>query len=246
MKISLQNKCAMILILSGTAMVLITFWTTLSILGMLLAAGGLGIFLIYHEKKWIDSKYLKNGLIFTLLFAIIYGFLEYFFFDATWNYWLKISAWFPSKYLYWVFMASLNFTLVLITSRKSLALSFLSVPLYSVNEDLFYWIAKSIHNGKYVFPVPNWFDQRFPIFGLGEPIPFFPFWPRFYFIGWILITILLYIQFKNLEGKKFLIVSGIFCICSLFSLLLMPPSYCKLISNLFYFFHKLQQQILFK
>jgi len=175
------------------------------------------------EKKWIDSKYLKYGLLATIVFAIVYGILEYILFDATWNNWFKISDWFPSKYYYWIFMAVLNFSIVFIVSRKSLALSIMSIPLFSVNEDLCYWITKSIHEGNYVFPVNNWFDQMFPFLrGLGEPIPFFPSWPRFYFVGWILISILIIIQFKNLEEKKFLALFGVFIGASLCCLFIVP------------------------
>ncbi|MFX0135288.1 MAG: hypothetical protein ACFFDN_16710 [Candidatus Hodarchaeota archaeon] len=244
MDLSLHNKCALLMIIGGGIFFIITFGTFWSVAGILIMAGGFGIFLIYYEKTWVEKKYLKRGLFFTLFFAIVYGILEYVLFDATWNYWFKISAWFPSKYLYWVFMAVLNFSLVFILSR-SLALSFLSVPLFSVNEDLFYWLTKSIHNGIYVFPVPNWFDQRFSVYGLGEPIPFFPFWPRFYFVLWTLITILLFVQFKDLENKNLLISLCVFCSCSFLSLLLIPQSFNKITSNLFYFFHNLQHKIIF-
>ncbi|NVM01710.1 MAG: hypothetical protein HWN67_05220 [Candidatus Helarchaeota archaeon] len=245
MELQLHNKLALFMILCGGIFFILAFGTFWSVAAILIMAGGFVIFLIYYEKPWIEKKYLKRGLIFTLLFAIVYGILEYVFFDATWNYWFKISAWFPSKYLYWVFMAVLNFSLVFIISKKSIALGFLSVPLFSVNEDLWYWITKSIHNGIYVFPVPNWFDQRFPVYGLGEPIPFFPFWPRFYFVLWTLITILLFIQFKDLENKKLLISVCIFCGTSFIFLLLIPQSFSKLTSNLFYFFHNIQHKIIF-
>ncbi len=245
MELKLHIKIAFLMMLFGGIFFIIAFNTFWSVAGILILAGGFGIFLIYYEKPWIEKKYLKKGLIFTLFFAIVYGILEYVFFDATWNYWFKISAWFPSKYLYWVFMAVLNFSLVFVISRKSIALAFLSVPLFSVNEDLWYWITKSIHHGIYVFPVPNWFDQRFPVFGLGEPIPFFPFFPRFYFILWSLIVILLIIQFKDLENKNLIISICIFCVCSFLLLLLVPQYFSKMTSGLFYFFYHVQHKIIF-
>jgi len=245
MKISLQYKWALILMIFGAILFISTLSIFWSVAGIALAAGGLGILLIYLEKKWIEHEYLKNGLIFTLLFAIIYGILEYIFFDSTWNYWFKISAFFPNKYFYWIFMAVLNFSLVFIFSHKSFALSIMSIPLFSVNEDLWYWITKSVHNGIWVFPVPNWFDQRFSIFGLGEPIPIFPFFPRFYFVGWILIGLLIFIQNKNPEDKEFSIFVLVYCICSFACLLLVPQSYNKLFANLSYFFQKIQHQFIF-
>ncbi|MHA1377918.1 MAG: hypothetical protein ACTSRG_06015 [Candidatus Helarchaeota archaeon] len=245
MNLKLQYKFVLLLIISGSVLYIFSFKTFLSLFAIMLTVGGSAIFLIYFEKRWIEQKYLIRGLVSTLLFAVVYGILEYVFFDATWNYWFKISSLFPSKYFYWIFMAILNFTLVFYFSHKSIALSTLSIPLFSVNEDLWYWITKSIHNGTWVFPVPNWFDQRFSIFGLGEPIPFFPFLPRFYFVGWFLIGILFYIQFKNLEGRKFIISVGIYCVFSFLCLLLVPFPYCRFINNLLYYFNKLCQQLFF-
>jgi hypothetical protein len=220
MKLSLQNQCVIILIALGfliTIAFLNTFW---SLLGFMLIGGGIILFFIYYEQRWIKREYLKRGLIATTLFAIIYGILEYIFFDATWNNWFKISDWFPDKYYYWAFMTILNFLIVFAISRKSIALSLSSIPLFAVNEDLWYWITKSIHEARWVFPVGNWFDARFPFLqGLGDPIYQFPYWPRFYFVGWILISILLIIQFRNAQGFKLLIGVGFFLFASLLCIL---------------------------
>jgi len=211
MQLSLQNKCCLMLLGIGIAILIPTFNTVWSLFGLMLIGGSGIIFLIYYEQKWIKREYLITGLIATIILAIVYGILEYIFLDATWNNWFKISDWFPDKYYYWAFMTVLNFTIVFVVSRKSIALSLASIPIFAVTEDLWYWITKSIHEMRWVFPVGNWFDVKFPFLqGLGEPIYSFPYWPRFYFVGWILVTLLLIIQFKNLQGSKFIIALGFF------------------------------------
>jgi len=212
-KIKLQYLISIILLVLGIILELIFFNTIWSLLGLMFIGGGTILFTIYFEQKWVKKEKLKWGLIATIVFAIIYGILEYILFDSTWNNWFKISDWFPDKYYYWAFMTILNFSITIIVSRGSVALSLSSIPLFAVNEDLWYWISKSIHELNYVFPVNNWFDQRFPfLMGLGNHIPFFPYWPKFYFVGWLLLSILIFIQFKNLKGKKFLISMIIFVI----------------------------------
>ncbi|MHA1132331.1 MAG: hypothetical protein ACTSQQ_16210, partial [Candidatus Helarchaeota archaeon] len=130
---------------------------------------------------------------------------------------------FGDKYYYWAFMTILNFTIVFLVSRKSIALSLASIPLFAVNEDLWYWITKSIHESHWVFPVGNWFDQRFPfLHGLGEPTYAFPYFPRFYFVGWILVSILLIIQLKNLQREQFLLGLGIFIYATFLCMFLVP------------------------
>ena len=215
MRNSLQYSCCLILLAIGIAILISTINTILSLLGLMFIGGSIILFFIYFEQRWIKKKYLKYGLLATILLAIVYGILEYFFFDATWNNWFKISNWFVNvfgdKYYYWAFMTVLNFTIVFVVSRKSIALSLASIPLFAVTEDLWYWISKSIHEGHWVFPVGNWFDDLFPFLqGLGEGINSFPYWPRFYFVGWVLVSILLIIQFKDLQGSKFLIALGYF------------------------------------
>lgn len=239
MNISLENKIAIIMILSGGILLIFTFTSFLAVFPIAIFTGGCAIFLIYYERKWIKLEYLKISLLATLLFAVIYGILEYMLFDSKWNNWFKLSKMFPTKYGYFIFMALLNFSLVFFLSKKSLALSILSIPLFSVNEDLSYWLTKSVHTGRYIFPVPNWFDLRFDIFGLGEPIPFFPYWPRFYFLGWILIAILLIILFNEFNDKKFIIIVGIYCGCSFLCLLLIPPNFNRALSNFNYLISRL-------
>lgn len=228
MPVKLQYKCCLILLAIGIVIAVLTIKTVWSLFGLMLIGGSIILFFVFFEQRWIKREYLKIGLIASIVLAIAYGILEYIFFDATWNNWLKISDWFVAvfgdKYYYWGFMTLLNFTIVFIFSRRSLALSLASIPLFAVNEDLWYWITKSIHEGHYVFPVGNWFDTRFPFLqGLGEPIPIFPEWPRFYFVGWILVSILIVIQLKNLQGRKFLIGLSVFvaasALCLLFALI---------------------------
>ncbi|MHA1312521.1 MAG: hypothetical protein ACTSRB_01265 [Candidatus Helarchaeota archaeon] len=222
-ELKLQYKCAIVLILTGVIIIIFAWYSFLVLSGLILFCGGAIIIGIYLENRWIKPEYLKYGLIATTSFAIIYGILEYIFFDATWNDWFKISALFPNKYFYWIFMTILNISIVLLASRGSGALAMISVPLFSVNEDLLYWITKSFHEIHWVFPVKNWFDEKFPFLqGLGNPIPFFPFFPRFYLVGWILCSILIVMQFKNLEGKNFLICFGIFIGASIFCGLILP------------------------
>jgi hypothetical protein len=187
------------------------------------SAGGIIIFFMYFEQRWIKREYLKAGLYATLILATVYGILEYVLLDATWNNWFKISDWFPNKYWYWGFMTILNFTIVFIISRKSIGLSIASIPIFAVNEDLLYWISKSIHEARWVFPVGNWFDQKFSFLqGLGEPTYSAPYFPRFYFVGWILVSILLIIQLKNLQGEEFLIALGFFVFASFLCVILVP------------------------
>ncbi len=217
-----QYKCSIILFGIGIG-ILIPFYNTFwSLLGVMFMGGGFGIFLIYYEQKWINRTYLQMGLIATILFSIVYGILEYLFFDTDWNNWFQISDWFPNKYFYWTFMTISNLIIVFIASRKSIALSLLSALAFMVNEDLWVMISKSLHEFNYAFPVYNWYDDFFPLQGLGEPIPIFPYWPRFYFVFLILISILIFVQFKNLEGKKFLITLAIFIGACFLCLLLVP------------------------
>jgi len=226
LKWKIQYISSLLMILIGILIYFVLYQTIFTLLGIMLAVGGLIICISYAEQKWVKRKYLKWGLLSTVIFAIVYGILEYVFFDSTWNNWFKISEWFPSKYYYWGFMAILNFTIVIITSRGSFALSITAIPLFSVNEDLFYWISKSIHEMTYVFPVDNWFDTKFPFLkGLGEPIPVMPYWPRFYFVGWILVSALLIIQLKKYEGKKFIVALIVFITLSFLCLLLVPSYY---------------------
>ncbi|MHA1310527.1 MAG: hypothetical protein ACTSQO_06320 [Candidatus Helarchaeota archaeon] len=222
-QIKLQYKISIILISTGLIISIILFNTFWSLLGLMFIGGGLILAIIYYEQKWIKRKYLKWGLTGTLIFSIVYGILEYTLFDSPWNNYFKISDWFPDMYYYWAFMTILNFSIIIIASRGSIAMSLSSIPLFATNEDLWYWLSQSIHELNYVFPVSNWFDKRFPFLrGLGEPLPFFPYFPRFYLVGWILISILLIIQFKNLQGKKFII--SILCfITACFGCLLLIP-----------------------
>ncbi len=227
MKIKLQYWCIVLLFTVGIALTVVFLNNSWSLLGLIFIGGGIIIFFIYFEQRWIKREYLKAGLIATLILAIVYGILEYVFFDATWNNWFKISEWFVAvfgdKYYYWAFMTIMNFTIVFFVSRKSIGLSLISIPLFAVNEDLFYWISKSIHEGGWVFPVGNWFDVRFPFLqGLGEPIYAFPYWPRFYLVGWILVSLLLVIQFKNFQSEKFLLAMGFFIYGSFLCILLCP------------------------
>lgn len=221
-RLLLQYKCSILLIGIGIGILIPFYNTFLSLLGVMFMGGGFILFLIYYEQKWINRKYLKWGLIAAILFSIVYGILEYVLFDSTWNNWFKISDWFPNRYSYWIFMAMSNFIIVFIASRKSIALSLMSILIFIFNEDLWYWISKSIHELNYVFPVYNWFDEFFPLQGLGEPIPIFPYWPRFYFVFLILISIVIFVQFKNLEGKKFLITLAIYIGACFLCLLLVP------------------------
>ncbi len=220
---SLQNVLSATIFGCGLCIALIFSNSYLVLLGYMFVGGGGILFLMNFERRWVKRNYLKKGLLATIVLAIVYGILEYIFFDSTWNNWFKISDWFPNKYYYWGFMTILNFTLVFLISHKSIGLSLASIPLFAVNEDLWYWITKSIHELRWVFPVGNWFDQRFPFLqGLGDPIYSFPYWPRFYFVGWILVSILLIIQFKNLQGGNFLIGVGGFVYASCLCLLLIP------------------------
>ena len=227
MHLTLQSKCCLILLASGFVIVIPTLNTVWSLFGLMLIGGAIILFLIYYEQRWIKREYLKNGLTASIILAIFYGVYEYIFFDATWNKFFHVADWFVQvfgdKYSYWAFMTVLNFSIVFVFSRKSLALSLSSIPLFAVNEDLWYWITKSIHELRYVFPVGNWFDQRFPFLqGLGEPLPILPEWPRFYFVGWLLVSILLVIQFKNYQERKFLLALSIFiaasALCVLFAI----------------------------
>ncbi len=220
-----QYKCCLILSAIGIAIFFLTVDTVWSLFGIMLVAGSLILFFVYFEQKWVKREYLKNGLIASIILAIIYGIFEYLFFDAKWNDFFRISEWFivtfGDKYYYWGFMTILNLSIVLIFSRGSVALGLSSIPLFAVNEDLWYWITKSMHELEYVFPVGNWFDTRFPFLqGLGEPLPIFPEWPRFYFVGWILVSIILVIQFKNYQNRKFLIALSIFIAASALCVLL--------------------------
>lgn len=222
-KIKLQYLVSIILIVIGIIITIFLFNSLWLLLGLMFIGGGIIIFFSYLEQKWVKKKYLKWGLLATIIFAIVYGILEYILFDSTWNNWFKISDWFPNKYYYWAFMAILNFSITVLVSRGSLSLSLSSMPLFAVNEDLWYWITKSIHELEYVFPVGNWFDQKFSFLqGLGEPIPFFPYWPRFYFVGWLLISILIVIRFKEFMDKRFLYLTIIFIGSCFLSLILVP------------------------
>lgn len=220
-KIKIQYIISIFLIIFGIFITIPLLNTPWSLLGLMFIGGGIIIFFSYFEQKWVKKSYLKWGFLATIIFAIVYGILEYIFFDATWNNWFKISDWFPNKYFYWAFMTILNFSIVILSSRGSLALSLSSIPLFAVNEDLLYWITKSIHEFNYVFPVQNWFDQKFPFLqGLGEAIPIPPFFPKFYFVGWILISILLVLKIKKLKGRKFIFTLIVFIICCILSTLL--------------------------
>jgi hypothetical protein len=222
-KIKLQYLVSIILIFIGIIITIFLLNSLWLLLGLMFIGGGIIIFFSYLEQKWVKKKYLKWGLLATIIFAIVYGILEYILFDSTWNNWFKISDWFPNKYYYWAFMAILNFSITILVSRGSLSLSLSSIPLFAVNEDLWYWITKSIHELEYVFPVKNWFDQKFSFLqGLGEPIPFLPYWPRFYFVGWLLISILIVIRFKEFKDKKFLYSTIIFIGSCFLCLFLVP------------------------
>ncbi len=227
MSITLQNKFVIFLLGIGIVISILFMNSMWLLLGFMFIGGSAILFFIFFEQRWIKREYLIHGLIACIVLAIVYGILEYVLFDSTWNNWFKISDWFVhlfgDKYYYWAFMTILNFAVVFLVSRKSIALSLASIPLFAVNEDLWYWITKSIHEARWVFPVGNWFDQEFPFLqGLGEPAYAFPYFPRFYFVGWILISILLIIQLKNLQGERFVIAVGFFIYASLLCMLLVP------------------------
>ncbi|MHA1264402.1 MAG: hypothetical protein ACTSRS_04125 [Candidatus Helarchaeota archaeon] len=196
-----------------------------ALLGLMFMGAAIILFFIYFEQRWVKREYLQTGLWATIVLAIAYGVYEYIFFDAGWNKFFHLADWFVAvfgdKYYYWGFMTILNFSVVFLFSRKSIALSIAAIPLFAVNEDLWYWITKSIHELRYVFPVGNWFDTRFPfLHGLGEPLTGFTEFPRFYFVGWILVSILLFIQFRNLHDRAFLIALTAFTAASFFCVFL--------------------------
>lgn len=225
LKISLQYQICLILAAAGLAIAIPFLDNIWSLFGLMLLGGAIILFFMNIERRWINPEYLKFGLIATIVLAISYGVYEYLFFDAGWNTFFHLASWFEQtfgdKYYYWGFMTILNFMIVFIFSRKSIGMALCSIPLFAVNEDLWYWITKSVHELRYVFPVGNWFDTRFPFLqGLGEGIPIFPEWPRFYFVGWMLVSILLIIQLKNLQDRKFIIAVGIFVGTAVFCTLL--------------------------
>ena len=97
MQLSLQNKCCLILLAIGIVIFVLTLNTVWMLLGLMLGLGSILIFIIYFEQRWIKREYLKWGLIATIVLAIVYGILEYFLFDATWNTWFNIADWIESS-----------------------------------------------------------------------------------------------------------------------------------------------------
>lgn len=145
------------------------------------------------EEKYPNISYLYLGIIVSLIWALIYGALEFYVFQNP-THPLYLFQWFSTAsrigYIaYWSFLILSNFFIVYFITRN-LTLSIILTLFYCVNEDFSYWIFYGIANNSSIMPPPmNWFeafDKIFPqwFIVLGTHIDIWPYVPIIYILVW--------------------------------------------------------------
>ncbi|MHA1679448.1 MAG: hypothetical protein ACTSUE_00415 [Promethearchaeota archaeon] len=145
-------------------------------------------------------KHARNGFFAVLIYAVAYGFYEYFivytygFFDGQGKlmgrviFGIVMTAWHN-----WAFMFSGCMLVILLSTRFNFEALVMGVFAMFMVEDLTYWLCKWMDEGVYPFPAGNWWDSYFGSFealgGLGWSVPFWPEVPFFYFPGFASIIV---------------------------------------------------------
>lgn len=80
-------------------------------------------------------------------------------------------------------------------------------------EDLVFFLNEAMLIGAYPYPAGNWWDQWFASFrvlgGLGTALPFFPFVPRYYVLGFPLAGLWFLLSHRNEKvGSRYAMVVG--------------------------------------
>ena len=159
-------------------------------LALLALATGL---LVTAGRRWgarhpeSDNALFVRGLLSGLLFALGYGFFEYYA-DA------NASLLGPGNFRWYAdALAATAFVVSYLglgpqPHRRCARVEIALFNLYSlmVHEDLVYFVALGIDGRRYPFPTANWYDQAYPFLcGLGQPLPFFPHFPCWYPVAWV-------------------------------------------------------------
>ena len=137
-----------------------------------------------HKIIW------KRGFLAAFIFSIIYGFYEYFLVYNT----IRLYDILGSYGNWSIMISSLLLTVTLATSYKkrvNIEHVVMGLLFMAVFEDIIYWIGQWIHLSVFPFPAGNWWDSTFASFrvlgNLGQPIPFWPYVPKYYLPGYAMI-----------------------------------------------------------
>jgi len=177
---------------------------------------GIAAILFSRAKMWNErfpkAKFFVIGVVFSLLWAIFYGFAEaYAFLNPESP--LFLFHWFNSGiamdyYAYWSLLIFSNGLILMFISRN-LTFSCTATFFYLITEDASALTFLAIKFNEFpVFPSNNWFSAFPEIFpqwfiSLGEAVPFWPYVPIIYVIIWIItipvfsIQILLSFRFNK-------------------------------------------------
>ena len=108
-----------------------------------------------------------------------------------------------NPYLYWSISLGIYLSLLFLFTTKSLLtltrLVFLGIPV----EDFFSALWSSVFLGKGFLPFENWYEQYFPLGGLGEPthLLLIPKWYLLFFLVYFVLTVL-QSKIKRFQYKK--------------------------------------------
>ncbi|MHA1291698.1 MAG: hypothetical protein ACTSQJ_03405 [Promethearchaeota archaeon] len=156
-------------------------------------------------EQFPENIYLYLGIFTSIMYALIYGALEYYVFQNP-KHILFLFQWFKSPIPYWILLILSHFYIIFFITRN-LSFSIVLTIFYCVNEDLSFWIFYGIENRIPIMPPPiNWFEA-FPTFfpkwfiELGVHIDCWPYVPIIYIIIWV-ITIPLIILILVFANKK--------------------------------------------
>lgn len=143
-----------------------------------------------HKIIW------KRGFFAAFIYSIIYGFYEYFVVYTN----IRLYDIMGSTINWSIMYIALIITVSLATCyKKKLNIEHVIFGLLfmAVFEDVIYWIGQWIDTGMCPFPaanpvtLDNWWDNTFASYrvlgNLGQPLPFWPYFPKYYIPGYAMI-----------------------------------------------------------
>ena len=134
-----------------------------------------------HKVIW------KRGFLAASIYSILYGLYEYF---IVYNN-IRLYDYFGGPTINWAIMyVGILITVALATFyNKNLNIEAMIFGLLfmAMFEDVIYWMGQWIDKGEFPFPAGDWWDSYFASFrvlgNLGQPIPFWPEFPKYYLPG---------------------------------------------------------------
>ena len=137
-----------------------------------------------HKIIW------KRGFMAAFIYSIGYGFYEYF---IVYNY-IKLHDILGSNINWGIMYLGLIFAVALATLfNRNLNIEHVIFGLLfmAMFEDVIFWMAQWIDKGVFPWPAGDWWDNTFASFRilgyLGQPVSFWPFFPKYYIPGFIMV-----------------------------------------------------------